>query len=180
MASAGIEEVPAVVGQPGVEGQPRAADGPPAGAGGEGVGQRDPGTGAGPAPPTITIPGTQHPAPSPLTYEQWSAADFALTQIMLWAGLAGGLALSILQHLGFDAGDHARCVASATLAELLEALGSWTFNGRPMNFAIKSKLTTFYHGCRYACGLAEHICPSTPTVYHPELCWASVYSNTAD
>ena len=92
-----------------------------------------------------------------MTYEQWSAADFALTQIMLWAGLVGDLALSLLHNLGFEPRAHARRVASATLTELFEALGSWTSNGRAMNFAVKSKLTTFYYGCRYACGLAEPI-----------------------
>ena len=167
MAAAGADAIPTVAEQPGM-----VVDGPPEGGRGD-VGQRVepgaaggepaplPGAGVAPGVPS-TIPVAQHPAPSPMTYEQWSAADFALTQIMLWAGLVGDLASSILQHLGFEPGDHARTVASAPLAELLEALGNWTFNGRAMNFAVKSKLTTFYYGCRYACGLAEPILQPPP------------------
>ena len=115
-----------------------------------------PGAGGAAVVPSV-MPGTQHPAPNPMTYEAWSAANFALTQIMVWAGLVGPLATSLLQHLGFEPSDHARCVASSPLSELMEALADWTFNGRAMSFAIKAKLTTFYHGCRYACGLSEPI-----------------------
>ena len=98
-----------------------------------------------------------------MTYEAWSAKDFAIALIMVWAGLTLPLSNAILEHLGFDESDHARVVAGSPFTELLEALSGFSYNGRGLNFGIRSKLSTFYHACRYVCGLADPVAQA-PTV----------------
>ena len=70
---------------------------------------------------SLAPPAPQHAVPNPMTYEAWSAKDFAIVLIMVWAGLALPLANALIEHLGFEDTDHARVVAGSPFTELLEA-----------------------------------------------------------
>ena len=136
--------------------------------GGAPTDSRQPGVGDARLPQSAPLssrapPAPQRAIPSPMIYEAWSAKDFAIVVIMVWAGLALPLANAIIAHLGFEETDHARVVAGSPFMELLEALSGFSHNGRGINFGIRSKLSTFYHACRYVCGLADPIVQA-PTV----------------
>ena len=113
-----------------------------------------------PAPPT---PLNISPNPTADEFQVWVDSGLTTSPIADWAKLSGDKLDALLEMFDVEATDHVRFIAVISKKDYDDAVLGITLNGRPVGIGFKPKASLFWHGCRFAAGMADP--PPQPVVH---------------